>query len=49
MAQMVCTYTLDTGQLWQVNDPATPTIAALQPDLGAWEGLEPLGSNLEGC
>ena len=37
------------GQLWQVNDPATPTMAALQPDLGTVEGLGPLESDLEGC
>ena len=40
---------ISPGQLWLVNDPVTPTMAAWQPDLGAKEGLEPLGSNLEGC
>ena len=36
-------------QLWLVHEPVTPTMAACQPHLGAREGLEPLGSDLEGC
>ena len=36
-------------QLWLVHEPVTPTMAAWQPHLGAREGMEPLGSDLEGC
>ena len=35
-------------QLWLVHEPVTPTMAACQPHLGAREGLDPLGSDLEG-
>ena len=34
--------------LWLVHDPVSPTMAVWQPHLGAREGLEPLGSDLEG-
>ena len=35
--------------LWLVHDPVTSTMAAWQPHFGAIVGLEPLGSDLEGC
>ena len=35
--------------LWLVHDPVTPTMAVWQPHLEAMEGLETLGSDLEGC
>ena len=36
-------------ELGLVPDPVTPTMATWQPHLWAGEGLEPLGSDLEGC
>ena len=36
-------------KLWLVHYPVTLTMAIWQPHLGAGEGLEPLGSDLEGC
>ena len=36
-------------QLWLVHDPVALTMAAWQPNLGAREGLDPLGSDLESC
>ena len=32
-----------------MHDSVALTMAAWQPNLGAREGLEPLGSDLEGC
>ena len=40
---------LSPGQLKLVLDPITLAMADCQPHLGAREGLEPLGSDLEGC
>ena len=34
---------------WVVHDPITLIMATRQPHLGAREGLEPPGSDLEGC
>ena len=47
MAQMVSTHPLDSYS-WCMT-PATLTMITWQPHLGAREGLEPLGSDLEGC
>ena len=45
---ILCTSILSTALAGAQHDPVTPTMAAWQSHLGVREGLEPLGSDLEG-
>ena len=47
MAQTEGNHPLD--RIWLVHDPVIPTLAIRPPHFGAGKGLEPLGSDLEGC
>ena len=47
MDQMVSDHPLDSFDWFMT--PVIPSMATGQPHVGAGEGLEPLGSDLEGC